>query len=238
MEGDGRSSVGRPPSSRRAIEWPGNGGFPVGRAQSSRRAAGRPGGHLVLVAVAIAVLVGAAAALYEATRPATYRSTAVLLIDQPGVVASSQDDGIITKLSRLRVRYVDIVGTTAFEQPLAQQVALPLSEVHSAVQATYDLQSLLVRIIVTLPRAEDARRVAQAAAQLLVGYTQQEQSSAGIPDKERVTFTIVSPADTVDQVTPDRGRAILIGAVVFAGLGVAGVLGAEMVRRQAEMRAT
>lgn len=197
-----------------------------------RRFLGSPAMMLVLIALAIGVLAGGLTAYYEYTRPATYRSTAVLLIDQTNAIASSADDGVINKLSRLRLKYVGIAQTLVFDQPVAAEAGLPVGLVHAALSPSFDPTSLLVRISATMPRAGDAQHLAELAAQRLVTYTQDEQSGAGIAPKDAVTFTIVSPATSAERVTPDRRRAALVGVFIFVAITIVGVLGADLLRRR------
>jgi capsular polysaccharide biosynthesis protein len=201
-----------------------------------RRILDSPAAMLALIALAIGVLAGGLTAYYEFTRPTTYRSTAVLLIDQANAIASSQDDGVVNKLSRLRVKYVGIAQTLVFDQPVAAQAGLPVGTVHQALAPSFDAASLLVRIAATMPRPADARRLAEVAAQQLVTYTQEEQNAAGIASKDAVTFTIVSPATSAQRVTPDRQRAALVGVFVFFAITIVGLLGADLLRRRQQRR--
>lgn len=197
-----------------------------------RRLADSPVAMVVLLAVAAAILAGGGAAAYEASRPTTYRSDAVLLIDQPAAIAVSGNDGVILKLARLKVKYVGIISSQEFQQPVAVTTGIPLGAVHAALQATNDPTSLLLHVDATMGNAADAQRLAEAAARALVLYTHQEQTEARIPNIEQVTFTIVTPATPAARVTPNRPRAALVGVVVFIAVLIVGALVADLVRRR------
>jgi uncharacterized protein involved in exopolysaccharide biosynthesis len=197
-----------------------------------RRVLDSPVAVVALLAVATAILAGGGAGAYEYSRPTTYRSDAVLLIDQPAAIAISGSDGVILKLARLKVKYVGIISSQAFQQPVSDVTGMPLATVHSALQATNDPTSLLLHVDATMADAADAQRLAEAAARELVVYTRQEQTEARVPNVEQVTFTIVTPATPAVRVTPDRQRAALVGLFTFVAVLIVGALVADLLRRR------
>jgi capsular polysaccharide biosynthesis protein len=194
-----------------------------------RRIAG--GLLLVILAVSLGAVAGAFVAYYQYTRPALYRSTAVLLIDEERAIAASPNEGVLAKLSRLRAKYAGIVGTTVFATAVAERTGLPPSAVNGSLIAGVDPTSLLLRISAGSRSRDRAHLLAQSAAEELVSYVDNEQSSADIPPELRVSFTIVSPAAGAVQVAPNHRRAELVGVFVFAVITVAGLLGADFLRR-------
>ncbi|MCW2779322.1 MAG: hypothetical protein JWN17_3047 [Frankiales bacterium] len=201
--------------------------------------AGAPPGRTrqVLVALALVVLVvaaaaGAAAAEYRLRRPAVYGSSAVLLIDQEPALSQAASDGVFLKLSRLRAKYVGLVRTAAFADPVAQQAGLSSAAVQSALSATADPTSLLLTLTARGSRADQARELAQVAAEQLSRALALQQASVGIPTSSRVTLTVVTPAGPALHLAPDRRRAELLGLVVAVGLAVPGLLGVDVLRRR------
>ncbi|MBV9291707.1 MAG: hypothetical protein JO222_04590 [Frankiales bacterium] len=197
-----------------------------------RRAIGSPALILAIIALVIGILAGGFTAYYEYTRPATYRSSAVMLIDQPATLSASADVGVVTKLSQLRIKYVGIVKTQVFAQPVADQTGLPVGLVLHSLTATADPTSLLVLISSTTKDPAQAHTIAEAAANELTTYVKTEQDAAGIPQRRQITFSTATPATNAVRVTPDRSRAKLVGLFVFIAITLVGFLGADLLRRR------
>src|SRR5205814_7544487 len=81
------------------------------------------------IAIVAGLLAASVASTLSLTRPATYRSQATLLIDEPAAVGSSQDQGVLLKLSSLRDKYAALASTSAIVDPAAQQSGLPSSTI-------------------------------------------------------------------------------------------------------------
>lgn len=187
---------------------------------------------LMLIAIALGLLVGGYTAYYQASRPAVYSSSAALLIDQEPAVFSTDSEGVLAKLARLRTKYVSLVGTTTFDKPVGDSAGLSVPQVHGALSATADPTTLLIVITAKLHEPGEAQQLAQSAAQYLSQYLDEEQTTAGISKKDRVTLTIVTPAQPGTKVAPSNKKALLEGVVVFAVITVAGALGADLLRRR------
>ena len=187
---------------------------------------------LVLVSLALGILIGGYTGYYQYTRPAVYKSSAALLIDQEPAALASGDEGILGKLSRLRLTYASLINTTVFATPVAQQAQLPVGEVRGALSATADLNTMLVVITAAMHDQKEAKVVAQLASDHMVSYLADQQQRLGIKPTDRVTFQVVTPAGDAVKTAPSNKKAVLEGAVVFAVITAVGALGADLLRRR------
>lgn len=204
-------------------------GEPQGSATESWRTFRLPLIPMLAVLV-VALIAGGATTGYELSRPATYTSSAVLLIDQEPAIVASGDEGIIGKLQALRYKYVGLVGTVTFAQPVAQQTGLPEALVHSALSASADPNTLLLSVTATTHLAREAPLIAQAGAEALVTYLRHEQQGLGVKRQDQVTLSVVSPASAAQQIAPHKRKAALIGLGVLVGVAVIGALLVDLVR--------
>lgn len=177
---------------------------------------------LAVLAAALAFVVGAAVAgvLASSVTP-TWQSTAVLDIDQPLVVAASSDTAVLDKLSRLRFKYVGLVGTQRIAQPVADQLDEDVAEVTDRIGATALPTDLLLRVTGTDSDPETARRTADVLATVLTDFVQQEQADEGVPLPQRVAVQVVDLALPAEQIGPGRGKigaSALLGGALLAGV--------------------
>jgi capsular polysaccharide biosynthesis protein len=198
-----------------------------GGARRSRRG--------LAIALAGALLVGALAAAIagiNASRATpTYQSIAALSIDQPGAIALSTDDGVISKLSRLRAKYAGLIRTQTFAQPVADELGLPVGSVIRSVSAAADPASLILLIGARASNAETAHAIAAAVADHVVEYVDDEQTANGIQDPRRVSFSVVTPASNAVKTSPTDRRVALISVGAFV-LGVGLTIGVVYVGRR------
>ena len=187
---------------------------------------------LAILSLGVGLLAGAVVALYAKTRPAVYESSATLLIDQSPAVFETGDEGLLGKLSRLRFKYVGLVGTTLFAETVADDAGLATGDVRAGLSASADLNTLLLVVTSRMHDAIQAHQVAQTAADDLVSYVHNEQFDAKIPQQDQVTFSVVSPATRSQQVEPSTKKVLLEGVVVFLVISVLGALGADLLRRR------
>lgn len=178
----------------------------------------------VLVGVVVGVLVAIALGVLIASGTPTYRSTALLSIDEPQALAASDDAGVIDKLSRLRAKYVGLVGTTRITEPVASALGVDAGSLHLAATATPD--DLLIHVSATSSDRAQAHRVADALAAALVTYVQNEQQSESIAAPRQVQLAVVEPADAGIKVDPQGAR--IVGGAALGG-GAAGLLAAGLV---------
>lgn len=188
------------------------------------------------VAVALVALLAAAAGLgaaaLESSRPAKYTARAVLLIDQEPQLSVARDEGIFNKLTRLRVKYVDTVQTTAFSDLVAGRVGLDRGRVHASLSAAAPPTSLLLIVRATDRDRQSAQHLAQSAAETLQDSLTQEQARLGIARADRVTLTVVSPAATATKTSPSSSRAASLGGVVALAVLGGGLVVVAAVRRR------
>ncbi|MGH3744238.1 MAG: hypothetical protein ACRDTP_05205 [Mycobacteriales bacterium] len=198
----------------------------------------RPGRRLatpltVLIAgVVLGVLVGAIGGAYVLSRPAVYRSTAVLMLDQEPALAKSTDDALLTKLVRLRLKYVGVVSTEVFAAPVARALGRPIGQVHAALSATAPGNGLLLDVSAQNGSAGGAHDIAQAGAAGLITYLQREETAARIPPGNQVQLSVVTPAGPGAKASPSRRRALLVGLIGFVILTAAGAVAADALRRR------
>lgn len=181
-----------------------------------------PLGRLLAAAAAAFVLFGVAGAVITLVRPVTYRSTAVLTIDQPSELAAADSPGLVAKLVRLRELYGPLLTTKAVVDPVAQRTHRSAHDVAGHVSVTVSPDSLLLLVRATGHDAGAARELAGAAADELVAYTTDLQAQSGVPAARAVTLTEVSPAARAERMT-GRPRTVVTVALM---LGIVGALAA------------
>lgn len=187
---------------------------------------------VILFALIYAVLAGAYVAYYQVNRPEVFRSAATLLIDQKKALFATGDEGIIGKLSELRIKYTSLVGTESFAAPVAQRAALPLSAVEGSLSATADLNTLLITVAANSSSAAQAHTIAATASTYLADYIANEQTTLNVPAKDQVTLSVVTPAGQGRKVAPSNKKAVEEGVAVFVVIAVVGALIADLIRRR------
>ena len=205
---------------------------PASVSTAQRRRANGPIAALLLAVLVCAILAGAYVAYYQTNRPAVYRSTATLLIDQPPALFATGNEGVIGKLAELRIKYTSLVPSHEFAVPVAQQAGLPLGKVQGSMSAVADLNTLLITLSAQSSSPTNARTIAQTAATYLSHYIANEQSALGVKTKDQVTLTVVTPAGAGIKQGPSNRKAVLEGAAAFAGVAVVGVFIADLARRR------
>lgn len=179
---------------------------------------------VALLGLALLFVVGAAVAgLLARSAAPTFTSTAILDLDQPLVVAAAQDPAVLDKLSRLRFKYVGLVGTDRIAAPVATALGDEVDEVRGRLGATAFPQDLLIRVTGTAGDEQAARRTADALAEALVAFVAKEQADDGVPAAQRVAVEVVDVAAPAVQVGPARGAtliAALLGGGTASGAGL------------------
>lgn len=186
----------------------------------------------LLLVILIAAGAGLGAAYVMHKRPAAYRSSAALLIDQEPGLTLSPNDGVISKLIRLRLKYVDIAQTTTFSDAVAATTGLAPGRVHADISASAAPASLLLQVIATDRDSDVAQRLAQSASEALRDQLTIEQTAIGIRPGARVTLTILSPARPAVRTSPSSARVRLVGVVVGGGVLLAGLVLLDVLRRR------
>jgi capsular polysaccharide biosynthesis protein len=171
----------------------------------------------VAALAAVAFLVtGAMASLAVHLRGETYRSTAVLSIDQPAVLQGPSTPGPILKLQTLRAQYAALLSTRALLDPISRRVGRPASELEDDLQAVASKNSLLIVVTANGDDAEDTRLLARTAASELVRYASSTQDDAGVKPRQKVVLSILSPARSSQVVAGSRRTVVTTGLFVGA----------------------
>ena len=149
------------------------------------------------------------------SRPSEFVSQATLLIDQPRAVAASGSEGLIVKLSRLRVKYADLAVADVVVNPVAEETGVPPREVRRETYAFAPAQTLTVVAGARSGERDRAQRLADAIAEQLVAYAEDEQEALDIPEDQRVTLTLIDDASRSIRVSPSGRRATSVGVLAF-----------------------
>jgi capsular polysaccharide biosynthesis protein len=173
----------------------------------------------VLVAVLLGVLAGIAAGFAVSRSTPLWRSEAVLAIDEPQAMAAADDAGVIEKLSRLRYKYVGLVGTERIAVPVATRLGRPVGDVRGELSASASPSDLLVHVYGSAGTSSEAQAVAAALATELPTYVDEEQTDNAIPAAQRVVLTVADTTSKPVRVSPSRHR--VLGAGLVVGLVVA-----------------
>lgn len=178
-----------------------------------------------LLAIVISLLLGTITSAMVLRETPTYRSTALLQVDQPLAIAASGDPGIIDKLNRLLPKYAILVLTAKIVGPVAERTGLPPGEVASSVTAGPLGKSLLLNIAAQNPDRAHAQTIAQATADEIAAYASREQEANAIPPQQRFTLTPIQAAGPGTKISPTRDDATASGSVAaLVGLAIAYVL--------------
>ena len=175
-----------------------------------------------VLAIIAAVLLAGLAAAYTLTRPAEYRSTAVLIIDSPLAIATSGNDGVVNKLEELRGKYATLAKTQAMADPVAAATGLGVREVirDTNVQPTVASLGMTVTAVGTDP--DRVRALAKAMSEEVGDFVAQEHEAHSVPPEDRFVIDVVQPASPAAKTSPSTDRALSSAGVVFlAALAVA-----------------
>lgn len=178
----------------------------------------------LLVALAIGLICAGLGYANVMRQPAAYESTAIMIMDQP-IALTKGDSGVVVKLNQLRAKYAALILTTEIIAPAARLANLPPGEVRAAQRPFFPSTSLMLTPIARTDDPRKAQKIAQATADALSQYVQDEQAATGLPPVERLSLRIVQDARYGGQVSPQSRRARQIAAVSAA----AGVLLAYVV---------
>ena len=173
----------------------------------------------LLVALAVGLIAAAFGYANVMRAPATYQSSAILLMDQP-LELTRGDNGVVVKLNQLRGKYVALVTTSEVMAPAARIAGLPIGQMRAAQRPVFPTSTLT---ILPLARAKDplvAQKIAQATAQALSQYVTEEQAATGLDPILRLSLRIVQDAGPGVKVAPLASRGRQVGIVA----GAAGVL--------------
>ncbi len=185
----------------------------------------------VLLTAVVGIAVGVIASSLTAGRAGTYSSTSTLLINQPRALSLASSDGIVLKLSRLRLKYVGLVGTPVIDNPVAASLHRSPAQLGGTLYAVAPAQNLNINVVGFSPNPETAQALARAGAQQLAAYATREQVTDRIPVNERFILTVIAPAGTPTRAAGSSTRSIFVGAGAGA-LAAAAVAGGLFLQRR------
>ena len=169
-------------------------------------------------AVLAGLVVAGATAVIVRNQDSEYVSRATMLIDQRGVF-TAEGEGLVVKLSRLRVRYRDLVLSDTIAKPAAKRMKLPVGVVRSAVSAAVPPTTLTLIVTADTGDPKLSQRIARGVAAEIGRYADAEQEQARVAPGRRVTLKVVDQADGAARVRPSLTRALvtaaLAGAIAF-----------------------
>lgn len=169
----------------------------------------------LLVAVAIGLFCAGLGYADVMRQPAQYQASAVMLMDQPLQITKG-DSGVVVKLNLLRSKYAALITTSEIITPAAREAGLSPGEVRAAQRPLYSPNSLTLLPIARASSPERAHKIAQATADALTQYVQDEQAATGLPPTERLSLRIVQNAGAGHKVSPVSSRARQVAAVAAA----------------------
>ena len=169
-----------------------------------------------LVAVIAGLVTGALAAGVVLGQPDSYRSQATLVIDSPAELAAALDDGVITKLSRLRLKYATLAGTPVIAEPVARAAGQPVGVVYRDARVELGGESLVLNAVATSGDPVVAQRLAGALAAELKLYVEREHEANAIAPDRRFRFDVVAAAHDGVKVAPTVERAAAVAALAAA----------------------
>ena len=173
----------------------------------------------LLVAFAIGLICAGLGYANVMRQPDRYQSTAIMLMDQPLELARG-DSGVVVKLNLLRGKYAALVTTSEIMVPAAREAGIGVGEMRSAQRPLYPANSLTMLPIARSDSPQRAQKIAQATAETLSQYVQDEQAATGLDPAQRLSLRIVQNAGPGSKVSPVPRRARQVAAVAAA----AGVL--------------
>jgi hypothetical protein len=184
----------------------------------------RSGAFLLIVGL----LAGAAGALVALRRTHVYTSTAVLLIDQQRAAVRSQDDGPLRKLTFLKAKYASLAAAPQIAGAAAASVGSTAHEVAKSVtvtdpfSATGPSPTFVLFVTAQSERADRVQQTADAEADAMVRYADEELARIGVPPDDRYQLSVAYRASPAVLSQPSRK----VSEQAAFGFGVLGALGA------------
>ncbi|HWB66817.1 MAG TPA: hypothetical protein VG708_08320 [Mycobacteriales bacterium] len=203
-----------------------------GRPPAGRRLPIEVSAVTAILALALAIMAGAGAAVYQQSTGASYQSYSVLLIDQPTVIATTPSDAPLTKLQALRYQYAGLLRTDVIGAPVGRQLGVPTAQVESHLTALVDPSSFTFDIVARGADPSSSNKLAQAATEELIHYVRQQQANIGVQAIDRVVLTEVTTPTQGTKIAPGLTKTLASGVIAFIVVGVAFVIIADLLRRR------
>lgn len=186
----------------------------------------------VILAIALGLLAGGGAALYQRSRPAHYISEGVLLIDQPAVVAAAPDAGPLQKLQALRLQYVSLLKTETIAGPVSRQVHVPIPEVEGALAGLADPTTFTIGVVATTDSPAESNSLAQAATNQLASYVAKSQARIGVAPQSRVVLDEVTTPRAGTRISVSTTKVLLPAVIAFIVVAGVFLVIADLLRRR------
>jgi hypothetical protein len=187
----------------------------------------------IILALALGLMAGAGAALYQKSQPSHYVSAAVLLIDQPLVVAQTPDAAPLQKLQLLRYQYIGLLKTETLAIPIARQVGnVSPGQVENQLTGAADPLSFTIEILAVSDNPSQSNLLAQAAVSQLTSYVDKSQQHLGVPPQSRVVLTEVTPPHAGIRVSISTTKILLPAVIAFLVVAGAFLIIADQLRRR------
>jgi hypothetical protein len=170
----------------------------------------------LLLACLAALLFAAVAFASVMRQDPIYRSSAVMLMDQPLQIARG-NEGAVVKLNILRGKYTAILTTDAVMVPAAAKAGVSVGVVRGAQRPTFASEALTIFPVAESDDPDLAQRLAQASAEALSEYVTAEQAATGLEPPDRISLRIIQDARPGVQASPDRAKARQVAIVAGGG---------------------
>jgi capsular polysaccharide biosynthesis protein len=178
----------------------------------------------IVIAALLGLIIGGISALVVVKRSPTYSSGTQMVIEQQQAVDLSSNDGLLRKLSLLRLQYAALAPTSVIASPAAQKLGVGERVVADGVDTSVPLGSYRLVVIGRAHTPQRARGISGAVANQLAVYAAGEHKAAGVSPADGYQLTVVSPASTPVKVSPTKKSAAKLGAAVALGVFVIALL--------------
>lgn len=142
-----------------------------------------------------------------------YLSRSILQIDQVRAIVEASSQGPVEKLNQLRAKYALIARTRRITATVAQKTGLPEGLIASGLSVAIPGPSLLLFVDARAGDAARARTIADAVGVELAAFVKAEMDAAKIPEDQRISISVVAPAQPGVKYEPTRNRAVTTGTL-------------------------
>ena len=169
----------------------------------------------LVIALVVGILLASVAAVLTLQGQEEYRSTALLLIDNPVALATLGDDAAVTKLESLRGKYATLADTEAIAGPVGDDLGIPFTEAAARTTVTTPTSTLTLIVSATGSEPQSTRELADRMAEEIGRYVEREHRENDVPEPNRFQISVVRDASPAVQTAPSDERAVSSAAIVF-----------------------
>lgn len=186
-----------------------------------------------ILALALALMAGAGAALYQKSRPSSYVSAGILQINQPLIIAQTPDGAPLQKLQILRYFYIGLLKTDTIGVPVAQQLGnVTPSQVEGAITGLADPLTFTITIVATTKSPTLSNQIAQATISQLTSYVDKSQEHIGVRQADRVELIEATQPHAGVKISLSTTKVLLPAVIAFIVVGGAFLIVADRLRRR------